>query len=696
MDGAHGVLLSIAGGSDLGLFEINEAASLVQEAAHPEANIIFGTVIDDSLGDEVRVTVIAAGFEAGTPTHKKLEPTAFGSAPRTANGNGASPPAQRTATATGRTATGTPRAARHARPGDRAPGRHPAARRAVVQRPAAAHAGDGRAGRPPASACRPPTAARPSRPRRCRPPAVGSSGHGVVPVVLVLAPAVGRCDGERPGRRRGRAVLHEALSVRVRRVVTDPGGRALGRSVRPVQPVGGRRRRPRRRRRQPAAAGDRAGRARGRVPDDQVHGTQVAVVDAVPRPGEPDRPGTDAAVTAAAGRRAGGADRGLRPGAARRPSGGRGGRRARRAGGSGRGRPAGDPGGHGGPGRASGRLEALLGPSVCGACYEVPAEMRDEVDAAAAGSACRTRRGTPGLDLRAGLRRQLAALGVAKVGVDPRCTVEDPRPLQLPPRPAAPAASPPSPGSTRRADRPRTRGADVPTGARPRDSREGGRVGGGAWTRGAGSWRRELARWRPCGRIAQACAAAGRDPDRGGTDGRHEDRAGRRRRRAARPRAHPVRGEPRSQEAGAKVAEVAAPAPRRPSALALHRRPAAQQGQNRRGLGRARRVGGLRPPRRRPGPRRRARPATRAGAPARCPYCCSTASTATRRVAASPRRAAGAGRSRRRLRGAAPRGTDGRRTAAGRRARRRRSPTSTGPRDRSVRPSRRRPFCRPE
>ncbi|MBN9107782.1 MAG: cell division protein FtsZ [Pseudonocardia sp.] len=77
MDGAQGVLLSIAGGSDLGLFEINEAASLVQEAAHPDANIIFGTVIDDSLGDEVRVTVIAAGFEGGTPAHKKLEPSAY-------------------------------------------------------------------------------------------------------------------------------------------------------------------------------------------------------------------------------------------------------------------------------------------------------------------------------------------------------------------------------------------------------------------------------------------------------------------------------------------------------------------------------------------------------------------------------------------------------------------------------------------
>jgi cell division protein FtsZ len=67
MNGAHGVLLSVAGGSDLGLFEINEAASLVQEAAHEDANIIFGTVIDDSLGDEVRVTVIAAGFDS-TPS----------------------------------------------------------------------------------------------------------------------------------------------------------------------------------------------------------------------------------------------------------------------------------------------------------------------------------------------------------------------------------------------------------------------------------------------------------------------------------------------------------------------------------------------------------------------------------------------------------------------------------------------------
>ncbi len=71
MDGAQGVLLNISGGSDLGLFEINAAAELVAEAAHPEANIIFGAVIDDALGDEVRVTVIAAGFESQPERRQK-------------------------------------------------------------------------------------------------------------------------------------------------------------------------------------------------------------------------------------------------------------------------------------------------------------------------------------------------------------------------------------------------------------------------------------------------------------------------------------------------------------------------------------------------------------------------------------------------------------------------------------------------
>ena len=74
IEGAHGVLLSVAGGADLGLHEITEAARLVSDAAHPEANIIFGTVIDDTLGDEVRVTVIAAGFDGGAPLPRLATP----------------------------------------------------------------------------------------------------------------------------------------------------------------------------------------------------------------------------------------------------------------------------------------------------------------------------------------------------------------------------------------------------------------------------------------------------------------------------------------------------------------------------------------------------------------------------------------------------------------------------------------------
>jgi len=75
IDGAHGVLMNISGGSDLGLFEINEAAQLVADAAHADANIIFGAVIDDALGDEVRVTVIAAGFDGGAPTTRAHQPS---------------------------------------------------------------------------------------------------------------------------------------------------------------------------------------------------------------------------------------------------------------------------------------------------------------------------------------------------------------------------------------------------------------------------------------------------------------------------------------------------------------------------------------------------------------------------------------------------------------------------------------------
>lgn len=72
------------------------------------------------------------------------------------------------------------------------------------------------------------------------------------------------------------------------------------------------------------------------------------------------------------------------------------------------------------------RMQVLLGPSACGRCYEVPEQMQAEVAARLPGSACRTRRGTAGLDLRAGLWRQLADAGVSRIGVDPRCTIEEP------------------------------------------------------------------------------------------------------------------------------------------------------------------------------------------------------------------------------------------------------------------------------
>ena len=82
IDGARGILLNISGGSDLTLFEVNEAASVIHEVAHPEANIIFGAVIDDEMGDEVRITVVAAGFERWdeTKSGRRPEPAAAASA----------------------------------------------------------------------------------------------------------------------------------------------------------------------------------------------------------------------------------------------------------------------------------------------------------------------------------------------------------------------------------------------------------------------------------------------------------------------------------------------------------------------------------------------------------------------------------------------------------------------------------------
>jgi len=75
IEGARGILLNIAGGSDLTLFEVNEAAAIIHDVAHPDANIIFGNVIDDSIGDTVRVTVIAAGFDRFDAAEETRKPS---------------------------------------------------------------------------------------------------------------------------------------------------------------------------------------------------------------------------------------------------------------------------------------------------------------------------------------------------------------------------------------------------------------------------------------------------------------------------------------------------------------------------------------------------------------------------------------------------------------------------------------------
>src|SRR5213076_302839 len=71
IEGATGILLNVTGGSDIGLFEVNEAAEVVTGAADQNANVIFGAVIDESLGDEVRVTVIATGFGPHRPRRRR-------------------------------------------------------------------------------------------------------------------------------------------------------------------------------------------------------------------------------------------------------------------------------------------------------------------------------------------------------------------------------------------------------------------------------------------------------------------------------------------------------------------------------------------------------------------------------------------------------------------------------------------------
>jgi polyphenol oxidase len=158
---------------------------------------------------------------------------------------------------------------------------------------------------------------------------------------------------------------------------------------------------------------------------EQVHGTTVATVGAVPGSDAPDVPAADAAVTALPGVGLAVLAADCVPLLLADPVAGVvGAAHAGRVGAAAGVVPA-TVAAMEALGARVGALEVLLGPAICGGCYEVPAAMRADVDARLPGSAVRTRRGTPGLDLRAGLYHQLTALGVARIGGDPRCTLEE-------------------------------------------------------------------------------------------------------------------------------------------------------------------------------------------------------------------------------------------------------------------------------
>lgn len=156
----------------------------------------------------------------------------------------------------------------------------------------------------------------------------------------------------------------------------------------------------------------------------QVHGTRVATVTAAPGPDDPDVPDTDAAVTAVPGVALAVLTADCVPVLLADPAAGViGAAHAGRVGAA-AGVLAATLDAMVALGARVDAVEVVLGPAICGGCYEVPADMRAAVDAALPGAAVRTRRGTPGLDLRAGLYHQATALGVARIGGDPRCTLE--------------------------------------------------------------------------------------------------------------------------------------------------------------------------------------------------------------------------------------------------------------------------------
>jgi cell division protein FtsZ len=201
IDGAHGVLLSIQGGSDLGLFEINEAAQLVANSAAPDANIIFGAVIDDALGDEVRVTVIAAGFdEAANGRSRAGRPVA---AYQPSQGSDAFGAAWRPVSLPGLKDN-----AVHAASPPAAPG-HGGQENAVPPAAAAAGAENGQSAPDPRPAAAAPAESVPApRPPEGRAPAA-SSGNGAAEPDQRPEPGQEAARAERVGTRRKSVVFEE-------------------------------------------------------------------------------------------------------------------------------------------------------------------------------------------------------------------------------------------------------------------------------------------------------------------------------------------------------------------------------------------------------------------------------------------------------------------------------------------------------
>jgi cell division protein FtsZ len=74
IDGARGILFNVTGGPNMSLYEVNQAAAIIRETAHPDANLSFGAVVDEAMGDEMRITVVATGFERSPARRQMLQP----------------------------------------------------------------------------------------------------------------------------------------------------------------------------------------------------------------------------------------------------------------------------------------------------------------------------------------------------------------------------------------------------------------------------------------------------------------------------------------------------------------------------------------------------------------------------------------------------------------------------------------------